>query len=349
MPRRLIIVVLAMLALWLVLRPRPLTPSSQIPTFGSAVYGSRPYSVPRIVDGCNFPPLPDAAKLVLLSAARGQAISTVAIGSQDIAVTTASVTVEPGDDPLYVVIVPGRAVIWRFTGATQRVHQLVLALNGALQIGGSQFLPVGGETGIAREKVVFMPGACVRAFATMNTVEASLAAGLIRNSVGRMPDVVAASEPVSNFAIPSGSVTVTDRSSLRWRLRERPLSLLEYLGFGLADRFASSLKRGMTERYPDGVVEIDPNDVVASGDVSRYEVLPDLAGLEQLVRDGSLQDMGSDEFHIKRKIRLPAELSTGGFLLLKGVPEPDGDPGMACIVSQETGQVLGSSKGRPLC
>jgi hypothetical protein len=48
------------------------------------------------------------------------------------------------------------------------------------------------------------------------------------------------------------------------------------------------------------------------------------------------------EFRIVRQIRLPAGLRGGAtsFVLAKGVPLPDGDPGGVRIVSEETGLIV---------
>jgi hypothetical protein len=357
-PTTLIIVCVAALALWLLLRPTPLTPNPQLKTFAE-VSGGAPGSVtmglgehvaiPHIEPGCVFPALRDTDKLVLVSAIRGQGISTATIRSQDVATTTATISIESGDTPLYLVILPVQTVIWRFTGAADRIRSLVFASGSTPHFADIAYPPLAGETGIPRDKVTFLPQGCLKSFTTTKTIEGTLAAGLLRNYVGRMSDTVLAGEAVSDFSIPSGTVTVTNPHSAWRQFSEIPATFLSYLGIGVHSRFGTYLDRQMNTQYPDGVIDVTPTEVIASDTVSAYNILPDLAGLQQLVREGAIQDMGSDEYHIKRQIRLPAELSTGGFLLLKGVPEPDGDPGKACIVSQETGQVLDKSRGRPLC
>jgi hypothetical protein len=94
--------------------------------------------------------------------------------------------------------------------------------------------------------------------------------------------------------------------------------------------------------YPGGVIQIDPKTVVANAPVAPYGILPNQAGLLQLVQQGALS-YRNGEFQIKKKIRFPAELygaHSAKFLLLKGVPTPDGDPGHSCVVSEATGQPL---------
>lgn len=72
-------------------------------------------------------------------------------------------------------------------------------------------------------------------------------------------------------------------------------------------------------------------------------MLPQQAGLIQLVQQGALTQNSSGEFPIHRKIRFPAGLAGAHsvkFLLLRGVPLPDGDPAHSEVVSEETGQPI---------
>jgi hypothetical protein len=102
--------------------------------------------------------------------------------------------------------------------------------------------------------------------------------------------------------------------------------------------------------YPGGVVEIDPASVVASRPVERYVVLPNQPGLLQLVQSGALERNNRGDFLIKRQIRFPAELHgahSARFLLLRGVPMPEGSPGHSCVILEETGYPW--DKGRTTC
>ena len=83
--------------------------------------------------------------------------------------------------------------------------------------------------------------------------------------------------------------------------------------------------------------------MVASLPVERYQVLPEEAGLNQLMRAGKIAQDRGGEYLIKKKIRFPADL-TGAhsvkFLLLRGVPSPDGDSGHSEVISEETGKEI---------
>jgi hypothetical protein len=85
-------------------------------------------------------------------------------------------------------------------------------------------------------------------------------------------------------------------------------------------------------------VRIDPAAVVAVMPVASYEVMPQEAGLVQLLESGAIERNGQGEYLVKRKIRYPPR-SAVKFVILKGVPVPDGDPGASTVVSEDAGEV----------
>ncbi|HEY0300639.1 MAG TPA: hypothetical protein VGC36_04875, partial [Rhizomicrobium sp.] len=101
---------------------------------------------------------------------------------------------------------------------------------------------------------------------------------------------------------------------------------------------------GDLQRFsPGGVVAIDPAAVVSPAVAEPYEVLPQQAGLIQLVQKGAITRNRSGEYLIREKIRFPAGLAGAHsvkFLLLRDVPEPDGDPAHCEVVSEATGQPI---------
>ncbi|TBW34080.1 hypothetical protein EYW49_18970 [Siculibacillus lacustris] len=100
--------------------------------------------------------------------------------------------------------------------------------------------------------------------------------------------------------------------------------------------------------YPGGIVPIDPATVVASHPPLVYDVLPGLAGVAQLLDQGALARNPSGEYLIRRKIRFPGGMygaNSVRFLLLRGVPVPDGELGHSCIVSEETGEAIPGTAG----
>ena len=96
---------------------------------------------------------------------------------------------------------------------------------------------------------------------------------------------------------------------------------------------------------PGGVTEIDPKTVVGSVPAASYEVLPQQAGLVQLLASGDLKQNSVGEYIVRQKIRFPAGLygaHSVTFLVMKGTPYPDGDPGHSCVIVEESGEKKGA-------
>ncbi|TMI99893.1 MAG: hypothetical protein E6G97_20050 [Alphaproteobacteria bacterium] len=294
---------------------------------------------------CAMPSASEHATLVLLSAYQADALSTTTIGSQDVAVGTGTITVQPGEAPIYLVLASFRPTIWRVQGAAGRIERLVLAGNNTGPNSGLRDqLPLVGVTGIAAERVTFLrrPG-CVGYFTEIPSIQAATAIGALRREIGREPSVIAARYEVSGFVVPSGeAITRGDGGKTKLVIvKEGGMLRLQGDTRNIVVRTPSgSLVSELHSYSPGGVVEVDAKDVVASKPAEPYEVLPQQAGLIQLVQSGALTQNGRGEFLIHGKIRFPAELygaHSVKFLLLRGVPEPDGDPGHSDVISEETG------------
>lgn len=307
--------------------------------------------------GCEMPKASDSAKVVVLSAYESDALANVTIGSQDVATRTGTVNVEAGNEPVYVVMVTFRPVIWRFTGATDRIERVVLAGHNTRGNGASpDEVPLTGLTGIAKERVTFLQKPnCLGYFTETPSGKAAGVLARVRQDTGKDAAAVGAHYAVAGFDVPSAVIRQSERDRSR-----RPMLVIRKQEGSLVikgdadvvietgrDNLSSEFQRF----YPGGMVSIDPATVVASRPVEAYEVLPNQAGLIQLVKSGALKQNRGGEFLITRKIRFPAELHgahSARFLLLKGVPEPDGDPGHSCVISEETGAPLGGGP-RGIC
>jgi len=302
------------------------------------------------VQGCDFPAVPENAKLVLLSAYDTQSVSSTALADEErVAVGAGTLTIEEGDTPLYIVLVSFDPVIWQVKGAVDRVRYLVLA---AEETTGSLLRPneprletLVGATGIDANKLRFLQNhKCMHYFKGKDTPQAALAVEAIRHYLGRKPDMVAGIEHVNGFAAPSGEIDTLSPpfwSTLFFRLKAV---------LGLLQSAETGLEYNMESWYPGGVVDVDPKSVVSPHEARPYSVLPQEAGMLQLLDRGDLTpDMnGRDVFTIKRPIRFPAGLYGGHshhFLLAPGVAMPTGIAGHSCVMSQQTGQVVLSGDG----
>lgn len=257
-------------------------------------------------DRCKMPAASEQAKVMLLSAREGDKFSPVAIGSQATEILTATIEVERGEQPIYLVVKTIRGTLWRFTGATERLERVVLH---ASEAGGAEVnprqTPLVGATGVPKEKLTFLTDmSCLEYFSRVPSIEATLAAGVVREGAGREPSIFAGYR-VGGFVVPSGKV-------------------IEAVSGATIDPPISS--------------DIDPAQVVASLPPVRFEVLPGDLGLHQLEKSGALRQIGSHEYLVTQKVRLPAHLGYGRFLVQRGVPDPEGGRPGLCVVREETGK-----------
>lgn len=295
---------------------------------------------------CDVPKASDAAKVVLLSAYETESLSTVALGSQNEVTGVGNVVAEPGVDPLYLVIVTNQATIWRFYGATERIERVIVMStqpwSGKL---AKNAPPRAGVVGVPAERVSFPHASnCLSYFTTAPSTQSAQAAGIVKAVVGKSPEVVVAKYSVIAFNAPSGRIESTKtgggggliivQNGQRFVVENGKMRALETTQNPDAelDRF-----------HPGGVVTIDAKVVVASVPVEPYEVLPQEAGLSQLVKSGALSRNGSNEFLINKEMRFPGGLNGAHsvkFLLRRGVPTPSGHPGHSTVISEETGEQL---------
>jgi Ca2+-binding EF-hand superfamily protein len=76
--------------------------------------------------GCEMPKASEKARVVLFSSYETDTLSNVTLGSQDSVVHAGRVNIEPGADPVYVVLTSYAPTIWQFTGPTERVERVVV-------------------------------------------------------------------------------------------------------------------------------------------------------------------------------------------------------------------------------
>lgn len=318
---------------------------------------------------CGMPKASEAARLVVLSAFRSEAISTVGLGSQDNKTGTGEIKIEPGSEPLYVVVISQEPTIWRVTGAAERVERVVMSgVGGNVSVttiqGRMQAViepgalsvqpqrpepatqkPLAGVTGVAADRVSFLGRSnCLHAFTEAQSTDAAMTLAAIRRDSGKEPAVVATRQNVGAFVVPSGQIrsAYEDKKQPRLVINKDSGSLnLRGDVSGVVIRTGpTELEADLEELSPGGVIDIDPAAVVADVPVVRYEVLPGAAGLLQLENAGAVTRNHRGEFLIHEKIRFPAGLSSlsAKFLLLRGVPVPDGRPDGATVISEETGR-----------
>lgn len=296
---------------------------------------------------CALPKASAAAKVILLSGYDTGALSNTTLGSQNAVVNVGRITIEPGAEPLYLVVSTYAAAIWQLSGATDRVERLVLASATTLNEDGIGVALV-GAAGLSAGKVTMLRGGnCIRHFREVPSGDAAEASAKVAEDAGKAVDLLIGRSRLAGVSLPSDSVRQEDNNKSTLLVIQKSAGTLTIVGdpkgIAVQSPSADSLVDDLKSYYPGGVVTIEPASVVSLAPAQPYETLPQEAGLLQLLQRGSLTKNLSGEYLIHRKIRFPPGLAGGHsvkFLLLKGVPEPDGDPGHSEVISEETGRVL---------
>jgi hypothetical protein len=271
--------------------------------------------------------VPRDARLILVGTYTGEALSTVAIGGQEQATNHIEVRIEPGDRPLYLVLSSYHSMLWRLSGDVRRVAGVVVDSFQAARGGYA----AAGVAGVEADKVAVLRGRCL-AFFSDATRGGDLwrNIGAIRLATGRRPDAVFASHYLGQVSLPSGALD-----------HVRPGTYPP-----VPPGYDPDMWRETLSYWGGGVVDTDPRQVVSAAGAEAYVVMPQQAGLAQLLASGALV-RGSDsrEFRIVRPIpRIPGQLGGGHsvrFVLARGVPVPPGDLMHSCMLVEETGQTLG--------
>lgn len=277
---------------------------------------------------CPMPAVPQGARVILFGGYTGESLSTVAVAGQDVITEHVSVAIEPGSQPLYLVLTSYHSMLWQLSGDVGRVAHVVVDSYTSARGG----FAAAGVAGIRRDRVTILRGHCLATFSDASSSDAARDSGTIRASTGRRPDAIFASHYIRELALPSGEITYVRPDT---HPPERPVPP----GF-------DPYRWGETLTYwRGGVVAVDPRDVVGPAGVEAYVVMPAQAGLAQLIDSGAIErDAESDTFRILRPIpRLPSDLSGSysHFVLVPGVAVPPGDLGRSCILVRETGEILG--------
>jgi hypothetical protein len=268
---------------------------------------------------CVLPPPAAADGIVVFGIRHGLAFSTAAIAGLDNETGTVGVTIDPGSDPIYLVLSSGEPTIWRIEGARERVSRVVLV--GSSSSGGGAAV---GVTGIDRAKVSFAPRGCRIALYDGDSARVAATKAMLARALGRTDGVVVKGVyGAVAVRLPSGD---TGRPAVD----ETPPA-----GFD-ADLWKEALKS-----RPGGLVSIDLATVVADHPAVAFEVLPGMAGVAQLLGSGALTRLGANSFKIAKAIpRYPPGFGSVQFVLGKGVPRPAGKQAAYCVISEETGLPL---------
>jgi hypothetical protein len=298
--------------------------------------------------GCDAPVAPPGVKLVFLGAHQGKALSNAWIGSQDRVTFVTTVEIAQGKEPLYLALASDGAMIWDIVGATERIAGVLGHAEAVVETANTKAdrRPLVGIMGVGREKIRFTthPGCLVPPTEiTMKDGSAQESAALL---LGRAVDEIGGEYSAGTFRVPAAR-----------HFPDRPVRNSIQLP---RDGLGESLWLEVREDYPDGLAQIDMESVISAHPVKRYSVLPDRAGLAELVDTGALMIAGTvrgvringgdfkpfthpNKFRISGKIRLPAG-AAGTFILPPQIPPPEGDLSAACVLSERDMKPISGSR-----
>lgn len=274
---------------------------------------------------CAFPLPSKRALLVRLGASQGVQFSNIGIAGQDKPTKVATLDIELGKAPLYIIASQQDPIIWRFTGAVGRVENFIVASKAA----DDRLRPAVGVVGLAASKMRGVRLGCIgHLYDSPEKPGESPIALRVRDHFGRLPDRLIGTNRLSGMTLPSGTA---------YRVPENRPAALRPRG----DDDVEAAWTELLSRVPEGVAEIDPGTVVAYAEPIAYETLPEGAGLVQLMIEGKIVRLRAKRYAIERPMHYPSGLTSEvTFELATGVAPPTGSGGRSCIMRQGSGEAI---------
>ena len=275
---------------------------------------------------CDLPKAAANEQLAVLGIYGGEGLSTASVVGMDERTATGKVIIEPGDKPLYLVLITYNPMLWQIVGDTKRVSR-------AVAIGRTRDDRLGvGITGLSRDRITFLDAnECKLSFDNTKSPRATQAAAIIERAVGRPVTTLAGIHNLFAMKMPSGTPVKAPPPE-----RKAPAGVPQ------------DIWTDFVQFFPGGLTSIDAGTVVSPEPAQPYDVLPAQAGIIQLIKTGAIERLGYGKLRIVKPIRrYPAGLHGGlsvTFVLGKGVPQPGGLPGHSCVLSEETGKPLSGSQ-----
>lgn len=304
---------------------------------------------------CHLPAADKGAEVVLVGSYEAGVVSNVTVSGQERTTETALLRIEPGASPLYVIAASYRPMIWRLNGAVKRVARFV-----AIPMWRSAEANV-GVIGLSKDRVTFLPaGACFRYFKDSRSGAALQAKAVVQAKLGVPVNKVIANYALMGSVLPSGQLVSNPRRGTRGRGRMQFAAGNKRVRTkaGLVQIYTGSVTRPLPPRHvdantfsefyrfnPGGIVNLDAASVTSPGRAEYYDILPGEAGLIQLMTEGRIKRLSDGVYYVQKPVaRYPAGLAGAHsvvFMLAKGIPQPKGNPGHSCVLSEATGQPVG--------
>ena len=278
---------------------------------------------------CTLPPASEEAFVIALGGYDGGTLASVSVAGQDEETQFVTVEIAEGSQPLYIVAHSFRPMIWKLTGETSRVEHFIAAptLEGA------------GVIGLSADRVkVLPPKACGGYHTGPDKPERAVdPIGLVSAALGRSVDGYAGDYELGGVMLPSGRTVEPSMVEPA----EQTIAALTFDGDPTdAKPVPPSLVRSLSRFSSGGVAVVDPTDVVSPYAVEPYEVLPQQAGLIQLVQAGKIRLVGDgtsrEAFEVLEPfVRFPNGLAGAHSVTVifpDDIPLPTGDAGHSDIL-----------------
>jgi hypothetical protein len=282
------------------------------------------------------------SQLILFGAYEATSLSNVTVAGQDDVTNGTSVYIEEGTQPLTLFLSSYEHMIWKFSGAVQRISKVVaFGRNGD---NGQNDKPAVGVIGIDKSKLQFVNSkSCFGSFYEATSSEGLHAKAAVERMAGRAPNKILGKYAITVLALPSG--TGLEAGDERQNLEVlKPLiekSAAKFFTVGEKGALvpldpkdqSGSHDHGLLRFSPFGIMNFNASEVVSEAKVEAYGVYPQHAGLMQLQAEGKITKQ-SGKWRINEAIRFPAGLSgalSTSYVLPKGVKLPEGEIGHGCL------------------
>ncbi len=303
-------------------------------------------------ESCPVIKVPEKNKLIMLGARSGASLSTVSVAGQDRATNLATLNIEPGEESITLVITSYEAMIWKFTGKTDRISMVYL---WSTKIQPKDGKTAAGVLGLTKDKVFFLQATnCLKPFNRSTSIEAIESAAVLARISAHAVDARFGTNVADVIDLPSGigsdknpdrdqaggKAIVQDNKKIvisadgELKLEDAKIEESHGLDF---------LKSQLLRSSVAGVSSVNVKDVVSDLPPEVYEVLPREAGLLQLIGEEKIRPLGGNGYQVLKTIRFPADLGDAlrvKFLVPKGVPMPTGEPGTSCVFSEEEAKIV---------
>lgn len=309
--------------------------------------------------GCTFDRPQPGQKIAIVHARRGLSIPRVSLVGSGATTWSAAIAVEPGPEPFWILAMADEPMLWHMEGADERVAKLVVLPGESERVPAGFGLPAdvqpdkpaAGVTGLSPEKIQFVdPAKCQLTRVLKNHVKD--AQSTISHIFGRKADALALNVEMFAMILPDSRLTAIPPSASD----KKPWDLIPLDPWQIGEGFGT---------IP--VVKVDAADVIATGKVDTYDVLPGENGIVELAQSGaivprpvnSFQDANGAKIKMMTRYRghifeivkaiphFPADLPDRNgvtYVLGAGVPMPSGMPRRSCVLDGATGKPLNDSR-----